>query len=87
MRRVKVSFFPMLLVVAYMLIEGSFDPLLAMHCEPHQRIRLQQWIGLAVLLPLLGLAVWQFLSSGYNLSLLFISIYLLFLIKENGYDV
>lgn len=61
--------------------------LLAMHCEPHQRIRLQQWIGLAVLLPLLGLAVWQFLSSGYNLSLLFISIYLLFLIKENGYDV
>ena len=184
MRRVKLSFFPVLLVVSYVLVEGSFDPLwmvlfsllhelghwltarwlgggvqrffsggqgfgldirgltyqkellvvlagpcvnlllaaalfrvpffafsnlmlaglnllpilpldggralrclLAMQMEPHRCGRVMQGVALFFLLPLLGLSFWQFLSSGYNISLLFISFYLLFLIKENGYDV
>ena len=53
----------------------------------HLQNRLLQAVGILFILPLLALAFWQFLSSGYNISLLFISFYLLFLIKENGYDV
>lgn len=61
--------------------------ILALFCEPHLRQMILQIVGMVFLLPLLGMAFWQFLSSGYNISLLFISFYLLFLIKENGYDV
>ncbi|MBQ8894526.1 MAG: site-2 protease family protein [Clostridia bacterium] len=60
---------------------------LALYCQPHRQRMILQITGLCFLLPLLGLAFWQFLSSGYNVSLLFVTIYLLFLIKENGYDV
>lgn len=61
--------------------------ILALHCSPSRRQQVLEITGLAFLLPLLGLSFWQFLSSGYNISLLFVSIYLLSLIKENGYDV
>lgn len=60
---------------------------LALHCQPHRQRTILQIVGLSCLLPLLALAVWQFLSSGYNVSLLFVCIYLLSLIKENGNDV
>lgn len=46
-----------------------------------------QGVALLFLLPMLALAFWQFLSSGYNVSLLLICIYLLGLLKENGNDV
>ena len=46
-----------------------------------------QGVGLLFILPLLALAFWQFLASGYNVSLLFICFYLLGLLKENGNDV
>lgn len=46
-----------------------------------------QAIALIFLLPLIAFAFWQFLSSGYNISLLLICIYLLGLLKENGNDV
>lgn len=61
--------------------------LLLLRMEPHRCGRILQGLALAFLLPLLGLSFWLFLSSGYNISLLLVSFYLLFLIKENGYDV
>ncbi len=60
---------------------------LAMHCEPVRARMIGNAAALTCLLPLLGLAFWQFLSSGYNVSLLFVCIYLIGLIKENGYDL
>ena len=54
---------------------------------PHQQRLISQIVGLIFLLPLLAIAFWQFLSSGYNPSLLLICIYLLGLLKENGNDV
>lgn len=53
----------------------------------HLQQPLLQGIGLLFILPLLALAFWQFLASGYNISLLFICFYLLGLLKENGNDV
>ncbi len=53
----------------------------------HLQRPLLQGIGLLFILPLLALAFWQFLASGYNVSLLFICFYLLGLLKENGNDV
>lgn len=53
----------------------------------HLQQPILQGIGLLFILPLLGLAFWQFLASGYNVSLLFICFYLLGLLKENGNDV
>lgn len=61
--------------------------ILALHCQPHRRQMILQITSLACLLPLLALAFWQFLSSGYNVSLLLVCIYLLSLVKENGNDV
>ncbi len=60
---------------------------LAMHCQPHRARMIGNGAAIICLLPLLGLAFWQFLSSGYNVSLLFVCIYLIGLIKENGYDL
>ncbi len=60
---------------------------LALYLPVHRQRPVQQIIGLAFLLALLGVAFWQFLSSGYNVSLLLVCIYLIGLIKENGYDV
>ena len=61
--------------------------MLAQHLPPHLQQRILQWVGLIFLLPLIALAFWQFLASGYNFSLLLICIYLLTLLKENGNDV
>ncbi len=60
---------------------------LALRCPPHRQRTILQIVGLAVLLPLLGLSFWQFLSSGYNISLLFVCFYLISLIGANEYDV
>ena len=60
---------------------------LAIHLPVHLQRGILQAVGLIFLLPLLALAFWQFLSSGYNISLLFICIYLIGLLKENGNDV
>lgn len=60
---------------------------LALYCTPDQGRLIGRAVGLCCLLPLLGLAFWQFLSSGYNLSLLFICFYLVSLLGENGNDV
>ncbi len=56
---------------------------LGLHCSLQWQRRLSAGIGMLFLFPLLGLAFWQFLSSGYNPSLLLICIYLLWLIKES----
>mgnify|MGYP003304177808 CR=1 FL=1 len=53
----------------------------------HLQRPILQGIGLLFILPLLALAFWQFLASGYNVSLLFVCFYLLGLLKENGNDV
>lgn len=60
---------------------------LALHCDPARQQVIVSTVGLICLLPLLGAAFWQFLSSGYNISLLFVCFYLIGLIKENGYDL
>ena len=60
---------------------------LALHCPPLWAERILQGVRLLVLLPLLGLSVWQFLSSGYNISLLLICIYLISLMGVNTNDV
>lgn len=60
---------------------------LALHLPPHRQRAVLQGVCLAVLLPLLALSFWQFLSSGYNLSLLFVCFYLISLIGANEYDV
>jgi len=60
---------------------------LALHLPPHRQRAVLQAVGLSVLLPLLALSFWQFLSSGYNLSLLFVCFYLISLIGANEYDV
>ncbi|PWM43204.1 MAG: hypothetical protein DBX52_00180 [Clostridiales bacterium] len=60
---------------------------LALRCEPQRQQAVVNIVGLCCLLPLLGAAFWQFLSSGYNISLLFVCFYLIGLIKENGYDL
>lgn len=60
---------------------------LALHCEPDRQQAIVGIVGMVCLLPLLGAAFWQFLSSGYNISLLFVCFYLIGLIKENGYDL
>lgn len=61
--------------------------ILAMRCSPDRRRRILRAVGMSVLLPLLGLSFWQFLSSGYNLSLLLVCIYLFSLIGASEYDV
>lgn len=60
---------------------------LALYCQPHRQRLICRITGLCVLLPLLAVSFWQFLSSGYNISLLFICIYLLGLIGANDDDV
>lgn len=60
---------------------------LALHCTPDRGRMIGTAAALCCLLPLLAVAFWQFLSSGYNVSLLFVCIYLIGLIKENEYDV
>lgn len=60
---------------------------LALHLPLHRQRVVLQAVGLTVLLPLLALSFWQFLSSGYNLSLLFVCFYLISLIGANEYDV
>ena len=60
---------------------------LAQHLPIHQQRLILQIIGMSCLLLLLAIAFWQFLGSGYNVSLLLVCIYLIGLIKENGYDV
>lgn len=50
--------------------------LLALRFELETRLRILQITGICCLLPLLAVAFWQFLSSGYNISLLLICIYL-----------
>lgn len=60
---------------------------LAERLPPDRQRRITQSVGLILIFPLLALAFWQFLSSGYNLSLLFVCLYLIGLIKENGNDV
>lgn len=60
---------------------------LALYCTPDKVRSIGTAAALGCLFPLLGLAFWQFLSSGYNVSLLLICIYLFGLIRENGYDV
>lgn len=64
-----------------------FRAVLAMYCTPDRGRMIGNMVGFCCLLPLLGLAFWQFLSSGYNISLLFICFYLISLLKENGNDV
>jgi stage IV sporulation protein FB len=49
----------------------------------HLQQPILQGIGLLFILPLLALAFWQFLASGYNISLLFICFYLLGLIGQS----
>jgi len=61
--------------------------LLLLYCTPDRARAVGNGVGICVLLPLLGVAFWQFLSSGYNLSLLFVCFYLIGLIGVNGYDV
>ncbi len=61
--------------------------ILAQHLPLHRQRLVQQIAGITCLLALLAMAFWQLLSSGYNVSLLLICIYLIGLIKENGYDV
>ena len=61
--------------------------ILAMVCPPDRRSMILRAIGMSILLPLLALSFWQFLSSGYNLSLLLVCIYLFSLIGANEYDV
>ncbi len=60
---------------------------LALYCQPHRQRMICRVTGLCILLPLLAVSFWQFLSSGYNISLLFICIYLLGLIGANDDDV
>lgn len=60
---------------------------LAQYLPIHRQRPTQQIVGISCLLLLLAVAFWQFLRSGYNVSLLLICIYLIGLIKENGYDV
>ncbi len=60
---------------------------LAMHCRPHRMRIICRTVGLCILLPLLGVSFWQFLSSGYNISMLFVCIYLLGLIGANDDDL
>lgn len=60
---------------------------LSLHLPPHRQRLILQITGLAFLLPLLALAFWQFLRSGYNVSLLFVCLYLIGLLKEYGYDI
>lgn len=60
---------------------------LALRLPPHRQRVVLQAVGLSVLLPLLALSFWQFLSSGYNISLLFVCFYLISLIGANEYDV
>lgn len=60
---------------------------LAQFLPPHQCRCILQTISLILIFPLLALAFWQFLESGYNVSLLIICFYLLSLLKENGNDV
>jgi len=60
---------------------------LAQYLPIHRQRLIQQIVGISCLLLLLAVAFWQFLGSGYNISLLLICIYLIGLIKENGYDV
>ena len=60
---------------------------LALRCPLHRQRMILQTVGLSVLLPLLGLSFWQFLSSGYKISLLFVCFYLISLIGANEYDV
>ncbi|MBQ7089504.1 MAG: site-2 protease family protein [Clostridia bacterium] len=60
---------------------------LAQYLPPHRQRLTQQIVSISCLLLLLAVAFWQFLGSGYNVSLLLICIYLIGLIKENGYDV
>ncbi len=58
--------------------------ILGMHCSLERQQRILDVVGLSFLLPLLAVAFWQFLSSGYNISLLFVCFYLVGLIVENG---
>ena len=60
---------------------------LAQYLPIHRQRLTQQIVGISCLLLLLAVAFWQFLGSGYNVSLFLICIYLIGLIKENGYDV
>lgn len=55
---------------------GLFCPL------SHQRT-VSAAVAMIFLFPLLALAFWQFLQSGYNVSLLMVCIYLLYLMKES----
>lgn len=50
---------------------------LALHCTPDRARGISAAVSLCCLLPLLGLAFWQFLSSGYNVSLLFVCVCLI----------
>ncbi len=60
---------------------------LLLHLSPHRARRIGAIVGYSVLFPLLALAFWQFLSSGYNMSLLLVCFYLIGLIGVSGYDV
>ena len=60
---------------------------LALRCTPDRQRLIGNMTGLCCLLPMLAIAFWQFLSSGYNVSLLFVCFYLISLIGVNGYDV
>lgn len=60
---------------------------LALYVPIQSAEKIMLGIRFLVLLPLLGLSVWQFLSSGYNLSLLLICIYLISLMGVNTNDV
>ncbi len=53
---------------------------LAQHLALRRVQAVGRGIGLCILLPLLAAAFWQFLSSGYNLSLLLVCIYLIVLL-------
>ena len=57
--------------------------ILALYCTPDRGRLIGNVVALGCLLPLLGLAFWQFLSSGYNVSLLFVCIYLIGLMGWN----
>ncbi len=56
---------------------------LGLHCSLELQRLWTAIVALAFLFPLLGISFWLFLSSGYNVSLLFVCIYLLWLIKES----
>ena len=61
--------------------------ILAYRLPLERQQHISQAVGFFFLLPLIGLAFWQFLAGGYNFSLLLICIYLLVLLKENGNDI